>query len=568
MADRAPSRPVGAVAALRQLVHDLRHGTVDDGEVVSPHVPPPLPTSRNRIIVRAGLAAAAGLAGLLLIAATAPVWSNAPASWRLTVPGLPHPPSSFAAGFVFVVGVVLAGLGWLGLVGLTDRVGPRRGLQIVVAMGLLWAVPVLLGPPLLSNDVYSYSAQGEMITRGIDPTADGPVMLGRGEFLYPVDPVWRTAPAPYGPVSILTSEGVVRLAGHDPATAVWLFRLLAVGGVVMSGVGVVLLARSLRVQPATALALGITSPLVLIHFVGGVHNDALMMGFLLLGLAAERRGRRVLTVLLLTCAAAVKLPAALALVVVAWVWAGKGAPFRRRVASLVKVGLSSLAILAVLCVLAGIGIGWILALRDTGKVMDTFSLMTILGYFATDLAHLVGIAPESGELLVGPVRLLGLVVGVASAVWLLGKAEAWGIARVVGLGMLAMVLLGPVVWPWYLPAGFALLAASGVGRFRPSYIVVVGSVTALVWPNSVAPVEWLLRFQRVLSFIVIVAIAGAAWGAQVLAARRQAAREADEADTGADLDTGEDTGDREIQEEVLNISPRGYRDAAPVRSLP
>ncbi|MCB1259403.1 MAG: hypothetical protein KDB33_03245 [Acidimicrobiales bacterium] len=93
--------------------------------------------------------------------------------------------------------------------------------------------------------------------------------------------------------------------------------------------------------------------------------------------------------------------------------------------------------------------------------------------------------------------------------------------------MLAMVLLGPVVWPWYLPAGFALLAASGVGRFRPSYIVVVASVTALVWPTSVAPVEWLLRFQRVLSFFVIVLIAGAAWAAQELATRRAAARAVD-----------------------------------------
>lgn len=520
MADTAsPSRP-GALAAVRRFGRELGRPQVGGSDPVSPHTPPPLPTSRNRILGRAAFSAAAGMAGFSLIAATAPVWANAPSSWRFTLPGVPHPPSPFAAGFVFVVGVVLAGIGWIGVVGLTDRMGARRGLQVVLAIAALWAIPVALGPPLLSNDVYSYSAQGEMITRGIDPTAYGPVMLGRGEFLYPVDPVWRTAPAPYGPVSILSSEGVVRLAGHDPATAVWLFRALAVIGVAMAGVGTVLLARSLRVQPATALALGVVNPLVLVYLVGGVHNDALMMGFLLLGVAAERRGRKVLTVVLLTCAAAVKLPAALALVAVAWVWAGKDAPFRKRIVSLAKVGLAAAAITAVLCVLAGIGIGWILALRSTGKVMDTFSLMTILGYFATDLAHVVGIGEGNAELLVAPVRMLGVLGGGVLAVWLITKAGDWGVARVVGLGMLAMVLLGPVVWPWYLPAGFALVAAAGVGRFRPSYIVIVGAVTALVWPTSVAPVEWLLRFQRLLSFIVIVAIAGAAWAAQVLAARR------------------------------------------------
>ncbi len=61
-------------------------------------------------------------------------------------------------------------------------------------------------------------------------------------------------------------------------------------------------------------------------------------------------------------------------------------------------------------------------------------------------------------------------------------------------------------------------------------MVVVVAVSALVWPTSVNPVEFLTRYQRILSFSVIVLIAVSAWAAQWLAARRHHRRIADRAD--------------------------------------
>jgi alpha-1,6-mannosyltransferase len=473
------------------------------------------------------LSTVAGLIGLLTVVATAPVWRLANPTWRLTLPGVAHPPPPFWAGASFVLGVSLASLGWIGLVNTVPRLDPRRGVAIVAAVFAVWVVPVLLGPPLLSNDVYSYTAQGEMASRGIDPTAVGPVALGRGDFIYAVDPVWRTAPAPYGPVSILTSEGIVRLSGHDPGESMWYFRALFTAGVIAAGVGVVIVARSHRVSPAAALALAVANPLVLIYLIGGVHNDALMMGFLMLGLAAYCRDKRVLAVVLLTGAVAVKLPAALALAAVAWAWAGRKASWRRRISVGAAVFAGAAVLLAVLCLFAGIGIGWITALRSTGKVMDTFSLMTILGYFASDLAHLIGLGRDNPEVLVAPVRMLGVLVGAANAAWMVTRVERLGVVRAVGLATFVMVVLSPVVWPWYLPAAFVLLAASGVGRYQPSYMVLVISVTFLVWPTSVPPFDWLLRFQRIASFFVIVLIAVAAWAAQAIAHRRELRRRSD-----------------------------------------
>ncbi|MCX7620304.1 MAG: polyprenol phosphomannose-dependent alpha 1,6 mannosyltransferase MptB [Acidimicrobiales bacterium] len=475
---------------------------------------------RPRGYARLAVSVIAGFTGLVAVVATAPVWRLANPTWRLTLPGVPHPPSPFWAGAVFVAGVSLASLGWIGLVSVLPRLEARRGLLIASVVFCVWVVPVLLGPPLLSNDVYSYIAQGEMASRGIDPTQVGPVALGRGDFLYAVDPVWRTAPAPYGPLSILTSEGLVRLSGHEPSGAMWYFRGLYTLGVIAAGIGVVAIARTHRVPPGSALALAILNPLVLIYLIGGVHNDALMVGFLSLGLAAYCRDKRLLAVVLLTGAIAVKLPAALALATVAWAWAGPGASWRRRLRVAAVVFGGSAIVLATLCVLAGVGIGWITALKNTGKVMDTFSVMTILGYFASDLVHLAGVGRDNPEVMVAPIRMLGVVIGGVTAIWLITNVERLGVVRAVGLATFIMVVLSPVVWPWYLPAAFVLLAASGVGRYQPSYLVLVVSITFLVWPTSVPPFDWLLRFQRVASFFVILLIGGAAWAAQAIAHRR------------------------------------------------
>jgi alpha-1,6-mannosyltransferase len=134
-----------------------------------------------------------GLAGVLVIVASAPVWRNAAPTWRLTVPGIPHPPvSSLFAAVLFIGGLVLMWIGWVGIIGRSERMPgtPRQRLVVVAAVLVLWCVPPLLGTPILSNDAYSYAAQGEMAARGLDPTAMGPYALHRGPYLNAADPAF------------------------------------------------------------------------------------------------------------------------------------------------------------------------------------------------------------------------------------------------------------------------------------------------------------------------------------------------------------------------------------------
>lgn len=473
------------------------------------------PHTRTPSWLRTTLTVVSGLIGLTIIAASAPVWRLAAPSWRLTVPGLPHPGTATQSTTLFLIGLLLVAAGWLGLVHLASRVrDARRSVLVVALIVAAWAVPVSLGPPLLSNDVYSYVAQGEMASRGLDPGQTGPVELGRNDFTTGADPYWRAAPAPYGPVAIFLARSAVQLSGHDAAAAIDIYRVFVLLGVAAAAVGVGLIAKRHGLSPAVAIAIGIGNPVVLIHVIGGAHNDAVMFGLIALGLALTQRGLRRTGVALLIAATAVKLPAAIALVYLGWCWPGDDATWRERLRSMATVLGVTVVAIAVAMVAIGQGPSWLTALRSTGKVNDTYSPTTKLGFSIAEILNGIGIGVD-GQILSSGVRALGLAATAVLAVVMLLRSPRVGYIKATGVVLVAYVLLGPVIWPWYLPAGFALLAACGLGRYRPSYLVVCIAVSWFVWPTSVVSIEGLGGgYQHLRGLGVVVLVAALAWGAQ------------------------------------------------------
>jgi alpha-1,6-mannosyltransferase len=466
------------------------------------------------------LFALSGFLGGLVIAASAPVWRLAVPTWRITIPGIAHPGSSTTSTLWFLLGLILLGVGWLGLILRAGRIpDPRRALVVVGLVIAFWAIPVSLGPPLLSNDVYSYVAQGEMASRGIDPGANGPAALGRNDWTSGADPVWRAAAAPYGPVAVLTSRSVVQAAGHDPALALWFYRIVVLLGITMAAVGVSLIALRSGIQPAVAVAIGIGNPIVILHLIGGAHNDALMFGFLALGLAAAQRHLRVLAVILLIAATAIKIPAALSLVYLGWTWDGAQATTRRRILTTAGVMITTVVTIALGCVLMGMGPGWLTALTSTGKVNDTYSPTTKLGFSISEILGAIGIDVDGATLTAG-VRALGLLAIVVMALVVMLRSPRIGVVRATGIMLVAYVILGPVIWPWYLAAGFALLAACGLGRYRPACLVVCLAASWFVWPTSVVSIQGFGGgYQHLRGLGVVLLVAALAWAAQRFASR-------------------------------------------------
>ncbi|PZF84202.1 polyprenol phosphomannose-dependent alpha 1,6 mannosyltransferase MptB, partial [Micromonospora deserti] len=234
----------------------------------------------------------------------------------MTDPGVP-PPSPRAARLVRYAGltgaVLLAVAGWLGgaLPGATaTRVWHAEHGLLTVALWLvgtglltgawwalrrgapstrwayltagLWALPLLVTAPSGSRDVYSYTCQGWAYAHGVDPYATGVAAAGC-PWVDAVAPIWRDTPAPYGPFFLLLAALAVTVGGGLVGAVVAL-RLIAVAGVLLAALCLVGLARAAGVPPRRAAWLALAGPLVGVHLVAGAHNDALMLGLLLLGL--------------------------------------------------------------------------------------------------------------------------------------------------------------------------------------------------------------------------------------------------------------------------------------------
>jgi alpha-1,6-mannosyltransferase len=521
----ASGLPVGPPRTARERLRLYLLGPAP-GEEVTAYVPAPAepePVAAHRVsgYGRFVLAAIVGCVGSVFIVASAPVYYLAQPAWRLTVPFIPHPGSSFSSIATFVAGLILMVGGWVLLIGKAGRapISSRARVVAVLLVGCVWCVPIMLGTPLLSKDAYSYAAQGEMASRGIDPSANGPEVLRYGWFLRQADQLWHSSPAPYGPVDIELEKVAVEATDHVASASVMGMRVIALGGIVMAVAGIAVIAASYKKSIALALALGILNPLVLLHLLGGSHNDALMLGFLALGLAAFLRKHKLLAVVLVALATGVKLTAAPALVFMAWNWRDDPTVLLgRRIRDSALVLLAAAAIIATLCVSFGVGAGWISALKGTGQSMSTYSIPTKLGFVTGDVMHWVGLHP-SGNTVVAVFRGIGLLVAGLISLVLLLRSPRIGVVRAFAFSSLTIVMLGPVVWPWYLATGFALLAASGLGRWRPTYVVTVVAATLLVWPAGISPLESLQHYQNLLSPLVIAAVIGACYVGQRLADR-------------------------------------------------
>jgi len=357
-----------------------------------------------------------------------------------------------------LAGLVMLTAAWWRLRHVLERVAPRT----VLLVAGVWSLPMLLGTPLFSRDVYAYGGQGNLVVGGIDPYEYGPGALV-GKWSFGVDDMWRFTPSPYGPLWLWLSGRVVALSQDHVVPSVVMFRGLAVLGLLMCAWALPRLARAHGVLPQRALWLGLANPFVLIHGVGGAHNDALMIGLLLVGLALvtdrPTAPRLAAAAVLITLAALVKLPAIAALGFLPMLLPGWWA--RARVAALVAAvaGTTAVGVTAA----TGLGWGWVHTIGGGGGPLSIFSPITGVGVLTEKALQSLGLVDGSGEatrfVLGGGLALAGLV-----ALTLLLRAHHLGPMRALGLTMVAVVALAPIVQPWYLMWGLVLLAAVGGQR--------------------------------------------------------------------------------------------------------
>ncbi len=371
-------------------------------------------------------------------------------------------------------GLVLLMRVWLRLVEVLQlhSGAPLRSLWRTFA---LWATPMALAAPFFSRDVFSYAAQGEMTSYHLNPYVLGPFALGSSPYVTPVDPLWGNAPAPYGPFFLTLDGSIDRLARHNELATVIGLRVLEIAAVILLGWGVASIAGSLNRDRAEAVALAVLNPITLITLVNGAHNDALMAGLLVAGVALALRRRPLLALVLIACAGAVKAPALLGVAFVGWVWWREGPTRAERHRRLALGALASIAPFVIWTYLAGFGWGWVGNLMSNGAVQSWAAPVTALGLGIGKVAHALGWNSLSSSLVLRLTRGAGLLLAITTTVALVWHSRSRGWVHSLGVALVLFAILGPVVQPWYFIWGISVLAASYVGRQH--FWILIMSVT-------------------------------------------------------------------------------------------
>lgn len=453
---------------------------------------------------------------------------------------------------------------------------------------MLWITPIILAPPLLSKDVYSYLAQSAIAYRGMDPYSVSPVRgLGVDHILTRSVPnLWRDTPAPYGPLFLWMGEGITKVTGANITAAIFLHRCLALVGIALIVWALPRLARRCGVSSVAALWLGAMNPLVILHLAGGIHNEALMLGMMLVGLELSFRAiygpdllRKPGTLVptragwiliaggaVLAASAMIKVTSMLALgfvgIALAMRWGAtlpalRHAPMRewwaRSKASVYALALSGgfyvvilAAVMIGISLATGLGFGWTGTLSTGAIVRSWMSIPTLLGVTTGRIGVGLGLG-EHTQAILDVIRPLGQVIaGLFIIRWMLatlgGRLHPLG---ALGVSMATVVLLFPFVQAWYLLWAVIPLAAWATGAwFRISTIAASAIIAIVVMPTS-SNTSGIVLAQGVLAGVIMVAALTALFfeerSPRLWRRRRTGADEAGTSDDETDAEPAEKT---------------------------
>jgi hypothetical protein len=379
-------------------------------------------------------------------------------------------------GTLMLCGIVALILLWL----VAIRVRHTWTERAVWCVAAAWVAPFAIGPPMLSNDVWRYAANGLLLRRGLDPYSVGPSALGNVHAVAAVDPSWRSVPSTSGPLATTAQHLAIAISGGNPLGAVLVFRALGLVCFVAIGVLAAELAGPRRVP---ALTLTVLNPLLLLHVVSGTHLDGLLCA-LLLGAVLAAYQRRWLVAIVLACAAgSIKAPA---LVAVLAIIAVHHDGFRTRVNWRSAARDVAVAVLSILgfTVIVHNGWGWLQSPNTASFGHTPLAPASLIA----DLYDPLVTAASFDDLAAGG-RITTMLAAAAIVTYLTLTAHRRPLIRTVGFELLAIGLLGPVLYPWSVLAGVVGLAPTARTAWRDGVVLISAVACVLSPPGFSTPVS-------------------------------------------------------------------------------
>lgn len=306
-------------------------------------------------------------------------------------------------------------------------VAPRLGGRVVWGAIAVCVAGFAVAPVLLSNDVYSYVDYARLgVRHGLNPYVHPPLAA-------PGDPAfaevtWTEATSAYGPLFTLATYP---LAWLPVGAAVAVLKALAALSVLGLAAVVSRLAAQRGVDPLRAAVFVALNPLVLVHVVGGAHNDGLTMLLAMLAVASILSGRQLAGGAALVAAIATKASAAF---LAPFALLGSERPWR------LLAGALGAAVTVALAAQLAFGWDWLHGFGLAGENQSRTSHMSI----PITAARLTGLDPDVA-------RLAAAVLFAAAIAYLLvwtWRGGDW--VRAAAWAAFALLLATSWLLPWYL----------------------------------------------------------------------------------------------------------------------
>jgi hypothetical protein len=318
----------------------------------------------------------------------------------------------------------------------------RRALRMPTVVVLTAALLVvgIKSWPRDSTDIWSYAAYGRMVSvYGASPYRHVPVEFSNDAAIRRVKPTWQNTSSVYGPLWNGISAGVVSVTHtSSQSTRMW-FQSLAALSVFLA---VLLIGRRTR-NPAAAALIGL-NPLVIYDVVNGGHNDALVGLAILVGVLLATRERFALAALAIALGALVKLVALLGLIaLIIWILRKRGVH-----PATIATGVGA-GVVAVGYAVSG-GLDALTPLRDARFQMSRNSIWLVTNSEGrTNLFGFGRVHEFSHDFLQSAATLSAITIVLLAAVLVAGHLRDKTPTLVVGGAMVAYLLAGTYVLPWY-----------------------------------------------------------------------------------------------------------------------
>ena len=342
---------------------------------------------------------------------------------------------------------------------------------VLTVIAALYAF-ILLAPPLISTDIFSYQAYSRMgAVYGFNPYLIGPHGIAFDPLSMYIGAKWSYIPSVYGPLFTALSYALAPLSIAASAIA---YKSVAVVSALAIVAMVWNIARLRGVDPVKAVAIVGLNPLLALYGVGGGHNDLLMLVPLVGAVYAVVLGRDRLGGGLTLAAVGIKLTAGLVLPFAL----AAGGPLRdrtRRVNLLLGSAVGFTALAALGLALFGTGILNMFPTVEQSQAKGDWhslpGLIVTLG--ASTAGHAIGIL-FTAVFVVVTIRLLrkvwhGQMDWVAGAAW----------------ATLALLLSANSLLPWYVSWLLPLTALCADRRLVRATLALTCFVQVVQFPGYI-----------------------------------------------------------------------------------